>query len=168
MENTIYTATPLLAFSGGIFLVVFMLGLGVIGLGIAIFRCKDKILGRVVTGAAGLVLLLVGCVMAILLFFSIQNGDEMVVAHLDKKRVVESNCSNSGMTCTSYQMEMTANSKYYTFGVNEDVLDKVQEGQCYQVTYYASKPLLNLQENQYADQYIGSSTITLIQRAACP
>lgn len=168
MENIIYTATPLRAFSGGIFLVVFMFGLGVFGLGMAIFRRRDRAIGRVVTGVAGVVLLLAGCALMVSLFFSIQNGDETVVAHLDKRRVVESNCSNGGGTCTSYQLEMTANSKYYTFAVSQDVLDKVQEDQCYQVTYYASKPLLNLQENQYADLYVGSSTITLIQSAACP
>jgi len=168
MENIIYSATPLRAFSGGVFLVVFVLGLGGIGLGMAIFRRKDKVLGRMATGVAGVILLVVGCVMAISMFFSIQNGDETVTAHLDKKRVVESNCSNSGTTCTSYQMEMTGNSKYYTFGVSQDVLDRVQEGQCYQVTYYTSRPLLNLQENQYADQYVGSSTITLIQNVVCP
>jgi hypothetical protein len=168
MNNVIYTATPLWAFSGGIIAVILMLILGLVGLGMAVFRRRQKVVGRVATGVAGAVVLLASCALAVSLFFSIQNGDETVVAHLDKKRVVESNCSNSDGTCTSYEMEMTANSKYYTFGVTQAVLDKVQEDQCYQVTYYTSRPLLNLQKNQYADLYVSSSTITLIQQAACP
>lgn len=169
MDVVIYTATPLRAFSGGIFLIVFLFGLGLVGAVSVIFNRKERVLMRVGTGCASIILLLAGIGSTIATFLTYQNGDKTVLVQVQEKNEVTSNCN--GSQCTDYVLETTDGQKYYVFGVEKDVWNKIEVSACYQFTYYPAKSLFGeylRQEDEYSDLYETTGSITRIERYNCP
>ena len=162
MDNVIYSASPLRAFSGGIFLIAFLLILGGVGALWAIFKRKEKPLPRIAMGCSAIVLLLAFVGLAINFLITLQSGDKTVIVHINEKNIVERSCGDNGSTCTSYVLESNAGTKYYDFSVAREAYDKVEVESCYQFTYYPARSLLGkyVQEEDYSDSYESASTIT--------
>jgi hypothetical protein len=167
VENLIYSASPLRAFSGGIFLIAFLFGLGLFGAISAIFNRKERVLMRVGMGCAGIILLLAGVGSTIATYLTWQNGDRTVLVQVDEKNEVTSNCN--GTQCTDYVLETSDGQKYYVFGVGKDVWDKVEVNACYQFTYYPAQSLLGkyLQQNDKPSVYETTGSITRIEKFNC-
>ncbi len=170
MDTVIYSISPVRAFSGGILVVAFLLGLGFFGALWVIFKRKEKMVSRIAMGCASVVLLLAGVGTSIAVFMQWQSGSQSVVVQVNEKKVVESNCDNPGNTCTSYLLETQAGAKYYDFTVAKEAFDKVEQDKCYQFTYYPSKSLFGkyLQEQDYSNGYESASAVTQIALAECP
>jgi len=170
MENVIFTSSPLGAFSGGIFVTLFLLVLGLIALVWAIFRRKERTLARIGMGCASLILLLAGVGISIALAMQWQNGEKQAVVVLNEKKVVKSNCDKPGGVCISYLLETSAGNKNYDFTVSQDAYEKVDESNCYEFTYFPAQSLFGkyLQEQDYSDFYEAVSTITRIEKSICP
>jgi hypothetical protein len=169
MGTVIYTATPLRAFAGGIFLIVFLFGLGLVGAISAIFNRRDRTFMRVGTGCASIILLLAGVGSTIATFLTYQNGDKTVLVQVQEKNEVTSNCN--GNQCTDYVAETTDGQKYYVFNVGKDVWNKIEVSACYEFTYYPAKSLFGeylREENEYTNLYETTGSITKIKRANCP
>jgi hypothetical protein len=169
MENLIYSVSPLRAFSGGIFLIAFLLLLGGVGALWAVFKRKEKPLPRIAMGCSSLVLLAASVGLMINFLITFQTGDKTVIVHINDKDIVESNCGDNGSTCTSYVLETNAGTKLYDFSVAREAYEKVEVESCYQFTYYPGRSLLGryLQETDYSDTYESVSTITRIEKVNC-
>jgi hypothetical protein len=169
MENLIYSASPLRAFSGGIFLIVFLLVLGGVAILWALFNRKEKPIPRIVMGCSSLILLLVSVGLAINFMFTLQSGDKTVIVQVNEKDIVESRCGDNGGTCTRYVIESNAGIKLYDFNVAKEAYEKVEVESCYQFTYYPARSLFGsyVQETDYSDTYESASTITRIEKVNC-
>ena len=166
MDNVIYSATPLRAFSGGLILIAFLFGLGIIGAGWALFK-KEKPLPRIAMGCSALVLLLAALGTSIVFVQTIKSGDKTVTVLLNEKKEVVSNCDSG--TCRSYLLETHAGTKAYDFTVAKSAWDIAEVGVCYQVTYYPSQSLFGeyFQEQDISEFYEASSTITRVEKVNC-
>jgi hypothetical protein len=166
MGEIVYSASVLKAL--GVPLVLFMVFtiLGFSGLGMAIFKRKDKMFSRLAMGCAGTVLCLAAVAVGFLTARSYLGGTETVNAHLNKKRVVTENCDSSTSKCTRYVLEMQSGSTFYDVAVSEEAFNSVEEDACYAVTYYPNDGLLGKAEN--ADSYQSIGGVTRIETAACP
>ncbi len=170
MDTVIYSASPLKAFSGALFLLVFLFGLGGFGFLSAIFSRRDKMLMRVGQGCVSFFLLLVGVVSAIVTFNTYQGGKNTVLVIVEEKNIVKRNCDRS-TPCIDYVLDTTDGKKIYVFGVNEDTYDLIEVSACYKFTYYPAKSLLGeyLQtDNAYEDLYETTGNLSLIEKASCP
>lgn len=169
MENLIYSASPLRAFSGGIFLIIFLFVLGCVAILWALFKRREKPLPRIAMGCSSLVLLLASVGLAINFMFTLQSGDKTVVVQVNEKDIVESRCGDNGGTCTRYVIESNAGIKLYDFSVAKDAYGKIEVESCYQFTYYPARSLFGayLQETDYSDSYESASTITRIEKVNC-
>jgi hypothetical protein len=169
MDAVVYTATPLRAFSGGLIVIGFLLVLGLVGAFSAIFNKKERALMRIGTGCASIILLLAGVGTTIATFLTYQNGDKTVLVQVQEKNEVTSNCN--GNQCTDYVLETTDGQKYYVFGVEKDVWNKIEVDVCYQFTYYPAKSLFGdylKEESDYPDLYETTGSITRIEKFNCP
>ena len=169
MGTVIYTATPLRAFAGGIFLIVFLFGLGLFGALWAIFGRKERAFMRFGMGCAGIILLLAGIGSTIATFLTYQNGDKTVLVQIQEKNEVTRNCNDT--QCTDYVLETSDGEKYYVFGVEKDLWNKIEVSACYQFTYYPAKSLFGeylQEENDYPDLYETTGSITRIEKFNCP
>jgi hypothetical protein len=169
MDNVIYTASPLRAFSGLIFMTLFFFVLGLVGAFTGILGRRDHILKRLGAGCAGLVLLLSGVVLVITTYRSYQTGERSVFLRVEEKNEVVRNCDSPGSTCRDYVVEGNTDRVYYTFGVGKDVWDRIEVNGCYQFTYYPPKSLLGeyLQDPEYTGMYESSSSFTRIEQVNC-
>jgi hypothetical protein len=170
MDTIIYTASPLRAFSGLIFLTAFFFVLGLVGALTGILGRRDHILKRLGAGCAGSILLLAGVVMVITTYRSYQTGEKTVVMRVEEKNEVVRNCDSPGGTCTDYVVEGNTGGIYYTFNVGEGTWNRMEVGGCYQFTYYPPKSLLGeyLQDPAYAGTYESGAAFTRIERVDCP
>jgi len=170
MDTLIYTASPLRAFSGLIFMTAFFFVLGLIGAWVSLSGRRDHILKRLGAGCAGTILLLSGVVLVITTYRSYQTGQKTVFLRVEEKNQVVRNCDAPGGTCTDYVVEGNTEGVYYTFGLGKDVWDRIEVDVCYQFTYYPPKSLLGdyLQDPAYAGTYESAGTFTRIERANCP
>ncbi|MFN8412467.1 MAG: hypothetical protein U0Z26_08770 [Anaerolineales bacterium] len=157
MDQVIYSVTPLRTFSGGIFLIIFFFGLGIAGAFWSIGGKKDSIFSRIATGCSAIVLLVVGVIASITLLRTALSGSISVDAHVNKKRVVVSNCDTSGGQCTSYVLETTTGQKQIDFTLPQSAYDKAEEGLCYEFTYYPPRPLFDLFQNKEVSQLYEST-----------
>ena len=123
MGTVIYSASPLQAFGGLLGTVLFMVVLGLIGLGAAIFQPKRGKGARIGLGIAGVFLLIAGCVTAVLTYRSISSGAETVAAHLNNKTIAQENCGDNGETCARYILETNTGDVSYDFVVNAQVMN---------------------------------------------
>lgn len=164
MDPVVYSSTPFQAFFWGGATILFMFALGMIGAGWAAFNRKQKALPRIAMGCASIILLLAGIGTSIAMFNTVQNGDATVAVRVNEKNEVVSNCGDNG-TCTSYLLETQAGQKFYDFTVAHKAYEKVEVGQCYQVTYYPDRSLFGdmFQEQDISQSYEASSTITRIE-----
>jgi hypothetical protein len=167
MGTVIYTATPLGAFSGALFLIVFLFGLGLVGAISAIFSKKERALMRIGMGCAGIILLLAGVGSTIATFLTYKNGDKTVLVQVQEKNEVTSNCN--GNQCTDYVAETSDGQKYYVFGLAKDVWDKIEVNACYKFTYYPAKSIFGeyLQQNNPPSLYETTGGITRIEKVNC-
>lgn len=170
MDTLIYSASPLNAFSGSLFMLAFFFLLGGFSVISAIFSRRQKTLSRIGQGIAGLALLLAGVGSAIATYNTYQNGDATVLVTVEEKRVVKRNCDNATRTCIDYAAETTDGQKYYVFNLNQDVWDKLEENSCYRFTYYPAKSLFGeyLQESEYESLYETTGNISRIEQVRCP
>ncbi len=167
MGNIVYAASILQALGTPLLMFVFFTLLGMTGIGMGIFKRKDKTISRVVMGFVGAFLCLVAAAVGFLAARSYMSGTETVSAHLNKKRVVTDNCDNgTSSTCTRYVLEMQDGSTFYDVAVNEDAFNSVDEDACYAITYYPNKGLFGGAETSDSYQSIGG--VTRIETAACP
>ena len=169
MGTVIYSASPLQAFLGLIGTILFMVVLGVVGLGVAIFQPKRGKGARIGMGIAGAFLLIAGCVTGVLTYISIASGAETVAAHLNAKTIAQENCGDNGETCSRYILETSAGEVSYDFVVNAQAYDLAQVDTCYQVTFYKSKSPLSVSAD--TNTYHRIETITRVAIAdptACP
>jgi hypothetical protein len=170
MDTVIYSASPLRAFSGLIFMTAFFFVLGLVGAFTGIFGRRDHILKRLGAGCAGIILLLSGVVVTITGYQSYVNGDKTVLLRVEEKNEVVRNCDAPGGTCRDYVVEGNTDGVYYTFGLGKNVWDVIEVNACYGFTYYPPKSLLGeyLQDPEYADIYESSSSFTRIEQLNCP
>lgn len=142
MGTVIYSANPLQSFLGSLGTILFLVALGLVGIGIAAFRRSQGRNSRILLGALGGFLLIVSCVVAGITLTSASSGTETVALHLDNKRVVQDTCGDNGETCPRYVLESTTSSTAYDFNVPQDAYLKAQVDSCYRFTYYPNKGLL--------------------------
>src|ERR1051326_246900 len=107
MGEVIYSASPFQVFIWSFAIVVLLLVLGVSGIGMGIFRRKEKPLLRVARGGTGGLLILTAIALAFVAFRSLTGGSQMIATHLNNKRTTVANCNN-GDTCTHYVLETQA------------------------------------------------------------
>lgn len=169
MENLIYSASPLRAFSGLIFMTGLFFVLGLLSAWTSISGRRDHILKRLGAGCAGLVLLLSGVVVTYTGYQSYVNGDKTIFLRVEEKNEVVRNCDKPGGTCTDYVVEGNTDGVHYTFGMGKDVWDVIEVNACYQFTYYPPRSLLGeyLQDPQSAGLYESASSFTRIEHVDC-
>lgn len=168
--DIIYSASPLKAFSGSLFLLAFLFILGGFGFLSAIFSRRQKTVMRVGQGCVSFFLLLVGVGSAIATFNTYQGGRETVLVKVEEKNIVKRNCDRVA-PCIDYVLDTTDGHKYYVFGVNEDTYNLIEVSSCYNVTYYPAKSLLGeylQEESEYESLYETTGNISLIERTNCP
>lgn len=165
MGEVIYSASPLQAFMGSFGAIAFLSFLGVIGLGVGIFRRKEKTLKRLAILGLSILLIAIGVALAFSAFRSMTGGSLTFTAQLNDKLIAKDNCSDGG-TCTRYVLETQSGSKIYDLNVTKETYEKAQVSACYAVTYYPSASLLG--EPSYADSYEAVSNITQIETVVCP
>lgn len=169
--DILYSASPLGAFSGSLFAIVFffLLGLGnLLLLTLTRKPRKKRKVGDYVLGAISIFLILVGAAVTFVTFNTYQNGDKTVHVRATEKREITVKCGK--YYCTEYHVETTDGEKFYVFGLKKDTWDKIETEACYQFTYYPLKPLLAdylQEENQYPNVYETTGDITLIERVGC-
>ena len=163
MGTVIYSASPLQAFWSSLTTILFILGIGVVGLGIALFRRNQGRGVRILTGALGVFLVVVGLVYAGLMWVSISSGAQTVAVRLNNKTIAQDNCGDNGGTCTRYVLETDAGNVFYDFNVSSEAYDKAQVDNCYQVTYYASRSPFNVAAD--TDSYHQIDAVTRIETA---
>lgn len=169
--DIIYSASPLGAFSGSLFLIGFLFILGFGNLSILFLthsRRKKRKIGDYVMGFISILLIFFGALSTIVTFNTYQNGDKTVQVKALEKRETTVKCNK--YYCTEYSVETTDGVKRYVFGLEKDIWNKMEIGACYQFTYYPLKPLLAdyvRQGNQYPSLYETTGYITLIAQVRC-
>jgi len=171
MDPVIYSVSPMKAFAGEIFLIVFLFVLGLVSAfsAIAPSRRPRNIFSRIATGAAALILILAGGVMVITTYHSYQNGDKTVQVRVSEKNEVTRRCND--VYCTDYMLDTTDGRKLYAFGVKKDIWNVIEVNGCYQFTFYPAKPLLGdtfQSQNDYPSLYETTGEITKIEKVNCP
>ena len=168
MGTVIYEASPFQAFLGSIGTTVFLVVLGVVGIGMAVFRSRDKRSTRVSTGLAGAFLLLVSCVLAALIFVSFSRGARTVMLELNDKTIAADTCGDNGETCNRYVLSAIAGTDAYDIDVPYNVYNIVQLNTCYQFTYYPNTGILGLGSNTSSYHQIDNITrIVAADPATC-
>ena len=170
MDTVLFSASPLKAFTGLLFLIVLLFLLGLLNAFTAVIpgSRRKKTFARVGTGIVAFILLLTGAAITFTTYNSYLSGDKAVQVRVVEKREVTRNCNRR--ICTDYVVETTDGDKYYVFGLEKDTWGVIETNACYQFTYYPVKPLLAdyLQENEPQDLYETTGSITRIQIANCP
>jgi hypothetical protein len=149
MGTVIYSASPVQAFMGAASIILFLLGLGVVGIGVAIFRRGQSRGSRIGLGIAAVFLILVSIVYAGFSLASASGRTKSVVLNLDNKQVAEDNCGDNGETCARYVLESIASGTAYDFNVPQEAYDKAQVDTCYQFTYYPNNGLFSSSNDSY-------------------
>lgn len=143
MGTIIYSASPFQAFLGSLGLILLIFAIGLVGIGIAVFRRGQSRSVRVLTGALGGFLVIASIIVAVISLASVSGGTKMVTLKLDNKRIVEDNCGDNGETCARYALESTTSTTAYEFDVSQDVYNKVQVDTCYSFSYFPGKGLFS-------------------------
>ena len=158
MGTILYEASPIQAFLGSIGTTFFLVILGVLAIGMAVFRSRNKRLTRVSTGIAGAFLLIVSCILAALTIVSLSNGARTVRLKLSDKTIAADNCGDNGETCNRYVLSATTDTNAYDFDVPYGVYNKVEKNTCYQITYYPNTGFYGLWLNTSSYQRIDAIT----------
>ena len=168
--DVLYSASALGAFSSSLIYIAifFLLGFGNLLLLFLTRSRKKRKIGDYVLGFISILIIFFGVLTSIATFNTYQNGDKTVRVQAVEKREVTVKCNK--YYCTEYNVETTDGEKFYVFGLEKDVWDKVEVNSCYQFTYYPLKPLLAdylQQENPYPNIYETTGYITLIEKVGC-
>jgi hypothetical protein len=170
MGTVIYSASPLQAMLSTLGTVAFLIGLGVVGVAVAIFRKGQSKGTRIGLSIVGVFLVLAGLVTGVISFISISTGAQTVAARVNDKTIAQESCGqDSNDTCTRYILETNSGDVSYDFVVNSNTYDQAQVNTCYQVTFYKSKSPFNVVAD--TDSYHRVEAITRIEvadPAACP
>lgn len=166
MGTIIFTASPFQAFLGTFEAVLIVFVIGLVGLGIAIFRKKQGRTARIITGFLGILLVMVSFIIAGITLASVSNGVQTVTVSLDNKTIAEDNCGDNGETCKRFVLETTKNAVAYDFNVPQSAYDTVQVNTCYKFTYYPNKGLFSNAADSY-QQINNVSRIETADPAAC-
>jgi len=174
VDTVIYSASPLKAYAGGIFMIALFFVLGLFGLLSAILpgrgRRKAKPVKRLLMGLLGLLMFACGAILTIVMIREYQSGVQTVLVRVAEKRIVEKNCPDGGI-CKDYVVETTDGEKNYVFGPAKSAWDKVEENACYRFTYFPAQSLLgdSLSEGDAPPSlYETTGAITRIELANCP
>ncbi len=143
MGSVIYSANPFQAFLGSSRPVFFIFALGLVAIGLAIFRPRQSRGARILTGVLGGLLVVVSFVVAVITLISVSSGTSKIALNLDNKRIVEDNCGDNGETCARYVLESTTSAAAYEFNVPRNVYEKAKVHTCYEFTYYPNKGLFS-------------------------
>jgi len=143
MGTVIYSANPFQAFLGSSGPVLFIFALGLVAIGLAIFRRRQSRGSRILTGVLGGFLVVVSFVVAVITLISVSSGTRKVALNLDDKRIVEDNCGDNGETCARYVLKSTTSATAYEFHVPKDVFEKAKVHTCYNFTYYPNRGLFS-------------------------
>ncbi len=143
MGTVIYSASPFQAFLGSSGPVFIILVLGLVAIGLAIFRRHQSTWWRILMGGVGGFLVIVSFVVALIILMSVSGGTRKVTLNLDDKRIVEDNCGDNGETCARYVLESTTSAAAYEFDVPQDAYEKAEVHTCYDFTYYPNKGLFS-------------------------
>jgi hypothetical protein len=143
MGTVIYSASPFQAFLGSSGPVFIIFALGLVAIGLAIFRRRQSRGSRILTGVLGGFLVIVSFVVAVITLISASSGTMKVALNLDDKRIVEDNCGDNGETCARYVLESTTSAAAYEFDVPQYVYEKAKVHTCYDFTYYPIKGLFS-------------------------
>jgi hypothetical protein len=168
MGEVVYTATVFEAFGYFFLAFIFFLLLGLSGLGVGIFRRKDRAVMRVVAGCSGLILCFAAAATAFVTFRSMTSGSETISARLNDKQVTTRKCGEDNRrTCTNYTLEIQTVSMFYDVAVGEGAYNSVDVNSCYSITYYPRRGLPGL-SGKPGDSYQSIGSVTRIETAACP
>ncbi len=163
MGTVIYSTGPLGAFLGTFLQLGFILLIGVAGLAWAVFNRKQGRGARIGAGIAGLFLCVVGALAIGYTLVSMFTGAKTATVLLNQKTVAQDNCGDNGQTCTRYVLETSGGPKSYDFTVEKRAFDDVQEGGCYEISYF---PKQGLFANDYGtDLYVASDHVSRIVQA---
>jgi len=164
MGNVIYSASPFQAFSGALWAILLLLGLGLFSLAAALLRRNQSSANRIITGVLGIFLLVIGCVVAAFTFISFSSGSQTVLLKFDNKAIANQTCGENGIsTCTFYVLSATTSTHAYDFDVSQDAYKKARLNVCYQITYYPNKGLFNTSSD--SDSYQSISSVSRIEAA---
>ncbi len=166
MSTVIYSASPFQAVLGILETIAFVFVIGLVGIGIALFRQKQSRSARIIVGVLGIFLVIVSFVSAGFTFASVSNGAQVVTANLNNKTIAEDNCGDNGGTCKRFVLETTENATVYDFNVPQDAYEVAQINTCYKFTYYPNSGLFAQDTNSYRQiNYV--SRIETADPAAC-
>jgi len=170
MGTVIYSASPLQAMASTLGTVAFLIGLGIVGVGAAIFRQGQSKGARIALGIAGVFLILAGLVTGVISYTSLSSGAQTVAARLNDKHIRQESCGqDSESTCTRYILETNAGDAYYDFVVNSQAYDQAQIDTCYQVSFYKSKsPFTVVADTDTYHRIEAVTRIEVADPAACP
>ena len=168
MDTVIYSASPLQAMLGSLGTVLFIFGIGIVGIGVAIFRRNQSRGSRIATAAAGVFLLIAGMVYAGITLGSLLRGAQTVTVLLNNKIIAEDNCGDNGDTCTRYVLETSTHTAGYDFNVPPAAYEQAQMNTCYRVSFYTGKSPFNVvaETNSY-HQVDAVTRIETADPAAC-
>ncbi len=166
MGTVIYSASPFQAFLGTFETVLFIFVIGLVGIGIALFRRKQGRGTRLLTGILGIFLLIVSFVTAAFTLSSASNGVRTLTADLNNKTIAEDNCGDNGQTCQRFVLETMTNAVTYDFNVPRAAYDNMQINTCYKFTYYPNAGLFPNDTNSY-QQINNVSRIETADPGAC-
>jgi len=142
MGTVIYSTSQFQAFLPTFGTIAFILVIAVFGLGSAFLNRNQRRGSRVGIGIAGGFLLVVGCVFAVLTFFTIMNGHKTVNVLLNSKTIAHDNNGN-GQTTTRFVLETNRGNDLYDFNVPQNAYDKANVNTCYQITYFPRTALFS-------------------------
>lgn len=141
MGTVIYSASPFQALLGSLGAILLLFALGLVGIGLALFRSNQGSGTRVIIGICGGFLLIASLIYAAITLTAASGGTQSVSVSLDNKSIVEDNCGDNGQTCSRYVLEATTSTTAYEFDVAPEVYNKAQVGTCYRFTYFPNKGL---------------------------
>jgi amino acid transporter len=168
MGTVLYESSPFQAFLGSFGTILFLVVIGVVGIGMAILRRNQRRSTRILTGALGAFLIMVSCVFAVLTLFSFSSGARTIALRLDNKTIANDNCGDNGETCTRYVLSSTTSTNAYDFDVPQSVYQKAKLKVCYQISYYPNTSFFGLWLNTSSYQRIDNITrIAVADPGAC-
>ena len=163
MGTVIYSSSALGTFMGTFLTAGFLLVLGVIGLGWAVFNRKQGRGSRIGMAIAGLVLCAAGALTVGFTLVNMFTSTQTATVLVKRKSIATDNCGDNGETCRRFLLETGAGNISYDFTVPQGAYQRVQQGGCYQVTYYPNKGLFATDYG--TDQYVATAYVTKIVQA---
>lgn len=169
MGTVIYSASPLQAMLGALGTILLLLGIGIVGIGAAIFRRNQSRGSRIGLAIAGVFLLIVGLIYAGITLVSASSGAQTVNVLLNDKSIAQDNCGDNNGTCTRYVLETNShNTVFYDFNVPSAAYDRAQVNTCYAISFYSSKSPFNVAADTSSYHQVNAVTrIEVADAAAC-